>query len=76
LGIAAISKTGVSKFGLRNANYDVAQVTPPSANKQEAILNGYTSEQGTDYKPKLVVTYTIPPSLNFQGINMQGIKVD
>lgn len=58
-GIAAISKTGVTKLGFRNANYDVADVAPsnPTADRI-AYLGCYFAEQGNGYKPKLVVTYT------------------
>ncbi|MDP2729606.1 MAG: hypothetical protein Q8O55_03905, partial [Dehalococcoidales bacterium] len=60
-GIAAISKTEVSKFGARNANYDVA-ATPPTWTAGGAhYLIAYATEQGIGYKPKLVVTYTVPP---------------
>ncbi len=52
-----ISKTGVSKYGARNANYDVAE-TPPSWTSGTATLEAYMAEQGAGYKPKLVVTYT------------------
>jgi hypothetical protein len=57
-GIAAISLTGVSKFSLRNANYDVAASQPPWTSGGVSYLDGYLSEQGTGYQPKLVVTYT------------------
>jgi len=56
-GIAAISKTGVSKFGARNANYDVANSPPSWVASKTSMLLGYFSEQGSGYKPKLVVTY-------------------
>lgn len=59
-GIAAISKINVSKFGLRNANYDVSGDTVPWVVDAEAYTLGYFAEQGTVYKPKLVVTYTVP----------------
>lgn len=56
-GIAAISKTSVSKFGLRNANYDVADVEPAWTVSVDSILDCWHTEQGSGYKPKLVVTY-------------------
>ena len=59
-GIAAISKTGVSKFGVRNANYDAAGTPPTWSSTTYSRLYGYFAEQGSGYKPKLVVTY-IPP---------------
>jgi hypothetical protein len=58
-GIAAISKTGITKLGMREANYDVTGTTPPSwVNAAWEVVFGYFAEQGTGYKPKLVVTYT------------------
>ena len=58
-GIAAISKTAVSKFGTRNANYDVAVSSPTWTTIKVSYLSSYFSEQGTGYKPKLVVTYSV-----------------
>lgn len=63
-GRGNVSKTGVSKFGFRNANYDVAATTPNMGSGYlRAYLNGYYSgETGTTKDPKLVVTYTISVS--------------
>jgi hypothetical protein len=59
-GIAAISLTGVTKLGARNVNYDVANSSPPWSSSNQSRLSAYYTEQGTGYKPKLVVTYTLP----------------
>jgi hypothetical protein len=59
-GIAAISKTGVSKFGMREAAHDVANSAPTA----DAYIQGYYAEQGEGYKPKLVVTYTTGEAKN------------
>ena len=59
-GIAAISKTGISKFAARNANYDVANVKPAWVASETSYLIPYSSEKGVGFKPKLVVTYTVP----------------
>jgi len=56
-GLAAISKIGVSKFGSRNSNYDLADSAPGWVNSAASYLHGYTSEQGADFKPKLVITF-------------------
>jgi hypothetical protein len=61
-GIAAINKTGVSKFGLREASYDVANSEPAWSKNHGAGIFSYMSEKGTGYKPKLVVTYTTGPT--------------
>jgi hypothetical protein len=61
-GLAAISLTGISKFGTRNANYDVAAVSPTW------LINGSNTLQiksadtgGTSTDPKLEVTYEVLP---------------
>ncbi len=57
-GIAAISLTGVSKFGARNAGYDAANSPPTWSSGVRSFLNVYAAEKGAGYKPKLVVTYS------------------
>ncbi len=57
-GIAAISKTGVSKFCARCAKYDVGALTPNWVASQTSQTRACSAEQGAGYKPKLVVTYT------------------
>ena len=57
-GIAAISKTSISKFGLRNVNYDVGATEPNWVASSHSRLMMYFADQGAGYKPKLVVTYT------------------
>jgi hypothetical protein len=58
-GIGNISKTGISKYGARNANYDVAATPPTWTSSLVSQLNGYYAEQtGTANDPKLVVTYS------------------
>ena len=59
-GIAAISKTTITKLGCRNANYDVSGTTPAYASGELSYLTCRYAEAGTAYKPKLVVTYTVP----------------
>src|SRR3990167_3571606 len=60
-GIGNVSKTGVSKFGLRNANYDVAATTPTWAAGTYFDISGYDADAaGTTNDPKLVVTYPAP----------------
>lgn len=58
-GIGNISKTGISKFGARNANYDVSGTTPNWISQTSSGIKGYYSDNGSN-KPKLVVTYTLP----------------
>jgi hypothetical protein len=62
-GRGNISKTGISKFGGRNANYDVAASAPTWGATLSSEMNGYYADQtGTANDPKLVVTYTLPDS--------------
>lgn len=56
-GLAAITATGVSKFSLRNANYDVANVAPTWSATTFSRFNFYRADNGTN-KPKLDVTHT------------------
>lgn len=57
-GIGNVSKTSVSKFGARNANYDVAN-TPPTWSSAASFMQCYfADESGTTNDPKLVVTYS------------------
>lgn len=54
-----INKTGLSKFGFRNANYDVARAVPTwDGAASWTYIYGHSTEQGTDLQPRLVVTYT------------------
>ena len=58
-GKGNVSKTGISKFGARNANYDVANSAPSHVAYGGTQINIYFADQsGTSNDPKLVVTYT------------------
>jgi hypothetical protein len=60
-GLGLISKIGITKTALRNANYDVAATLPAWISATYSALSGYMADQtGTTNDPKLVVTYTIP----------------
>ena len=59
-GLAAISKTGVSKLGTRSVN-DADNVPPSWASAGNQAFNGYLADDaGLTRDPKLVVTYVIP----------------
>lgn len=61
-GLGNISKTSVSKFGARNANYDVGNVAPAWVSSGVSNLNARFADQaGTTNDPKLVITYTVLP---------------
>lgn len=57
-GISNVSKTSVSKFGARNANYDVSGVAPTwTVSTFSNIRGNYADNAGTTNDPKLTVTY-------------------
>lgn len=74
-GISAISLTGISKFGLRNANYDVANSAPNWVSNAWTQVQFYASEGGAGFKPKLVVTYVIPAT-NLEKVDLQGVNIN
>jgi hypothetical protein len=60
-GIANIVTVGVSKFGFRNANYDVAGVSPAWASAARTYVRFSSADAtGSAQDPNLVVTYTLP----------------
>ena len=60
-GRGNISKTSITKFAARNANYDVAASAPTwSSNSDHYFIIGIGTSSGTSKDPKLVVTYTAP----------------
>ena len=62
-GRSNVSKTGVSKFGTRNANYDVANQAPTWSSGAASEIRVFAAENAdTTTDPKLVVTYTLPVS--------------
>ena len=56
-GIGNVSKTGISKFGLREVIYDVADSAPTWNASLYVQFASRSADHGSD-KPKLVVTYT------------------
>lgn len=62
-GLAAVNRTGISKFSLRNANYDVANQPPAWTSEQISQIACHFTEKGTGFKPKLVVTYYYLPGV-------------
>lgn len=55
-GIATISKTGITKFGIKNSG-DLNNTAPTGLNQRQIRFADYT---GTTYDPKLVVTVSTP----------------
>lgn len=57
-GLANIDGSGISRFGVRNANYDVAVVAPTWTSGATASLDFKLADTaGTTTDPKLTVTY-------------------
>ncbi len=61
-GRGNISKTSITKFGARNANYDAANIEPFwTGTGLSSYLEFYTADRaGTTSDPHLDVTYTLP----------------
>ena len=65
-GRAAVSRTGITKLGCRNANYDVAGVAPTWTASAQSYVFGYAADQtGSSNDPKLEVTFALSESLPF-----------
>jgi hypothetical protein len=59
-GLAAIPVSGIAKLGLRESTYDGGSSTPTwYAASVTSGFNPYTAEQGSGYKPKLVIEYYV-----------------
>lgn len=58
-GIAGISKTGISSFSCRNANFDGSGTAPGGSGAEEFWFGDFANQTGTTYDPKIVITYTI-----------------
>lgn len=57
-GISAISKLGITKFSLRNANYDAAGVDPEWSSFKQSYITTRYADAGPPGFVKLEVTYT------------------
>lgn len=59
-GLLAISKAGNTRFGVRNANYDVAEIIPAWSNggaDDDSYIYFWTADWSAALAPKLTVTY-------------------
>lgn len=61
LGLANISKTGKSSFGLRDVVYDAGGAVPPQpgSGNRGCSMRTYTVDSSAARRPKLVVTYSL-----------------
>jgi len=56
-GLAAISKTGITKLGTREVTFDVGGTVPTWSSGQFTTIRVWTAEKLTTYRPKLTVVY-------------------
>jgi hypothetical protein len=64
-GLAAISKGGQTKLGLRDVNYDVGGSTPAWQDSVYVLANAYAGD-GSYLGPTLTVTFTGEPTVTTQ----------
>lgn len=57
VGLLAISKTGITKLGTRNVNYDLDEVLPGWIADKKSYLYCYQAEGDADKRPRLTITY-------------------
>lgn len=55
-GLAAINKTGISKFGLREGTWDRPDIEPPPSSRSQSS-RFHSADNLSGNKPELVVTY-------------------
>ena len=60
-GLAAISKTGITKIGSRSSS-DIDNSEPGFVANKKSYLAGYYADQGSPYVPYLTINYTVPTS--------------
>jgi len=72
-GIGDIVLDGITKICAREYTYDYLDSSPPSTYYNGVVFSEWT---GTDYDPKLSITYTLPPILKVinEGINISETK--
>lgn len=69
-GILNIAKGGITKIGIREVTYDVANLSPTYSSDATAITNAFFADGAID--PKLVIEYIILP---FNIIKSQSTKI-
>ncbi len=57
VGRASISKTGITRLGLRETEYDIAAVAPPWSSNKLISLEIKSADAGGSNRPRLVVTH-------------------
>lgn len=59
-GLAAINKSGITKFSVYNSEFDALNGSLNWENSKTAYCYVYSADKGSGYKPKLVVNYALP----------------
>lgn len=73
-GLAAVGKGDLTRFGLRNANYDAADSSPTWKSGSKSSLIGIaSSDSGTEYRPKLTVTFTYATETS-PGVDLSSLE--
>lgn len=70
-GLALISKTGITKLGIKDYYYDLLGNTPAYSASKTSYVWSWMAEKGTTYRPRLVVTYHVStlPTVTTQAAN-------
>jgi len=71
-GLSNISKTGVTKFGLRDVEHDIGGTAPGALTAYEMTFD--SSNNDPEPKPKLVVTYTSTSIKTVNGLAIASVK--
>jgi len=60
-GLAAVSKTGITRIGARESTYDITGTTPTwTSGTNVGIGIQFSDQPGSSNDPKLEITYTVP----------------
>jgi hypothetical protein len=57
-GISQITKEGITRFSLRESNYDAPNNEPAYSPNQALHFAGWSADMGLTYSPRLQVIYT------------------
>lgn len=73
-GIAAIAKTGVTKFGTKEATYDLTGTAPANsaAGNVHGFLVFFAEQTGTSNDPLLTVTHAVPAT-GYKNLMLLGV---
>ena len=75
-GKSNISKIGISKFGVRNGQYDADNSPPSWSSSQASVIQcDFADVAGTATDPKLVITFSFPTGGNPVFFSSGGIGV-